>query len=211
MADNEKLRALLAEAREFLCDPCICDDGVGEMRFRIDAALAVPAMPCGDCGHPLTEVRPGKHQCDVCDDLRLHKEDRLRLRVENLRLERERDEARAEVERLKVQIEAHETRHRLAAGEIRRLSASFNDALHEGNKARAEAVSAFRRGAEAMREAAAKEVFAFYAWSKDNEATRTDIKNLAEMIDALPVPGATCKVCKRHDQPHDPCDCADGG
>jgi hypothetical protein len=45
----------------------------------------------------------------------------------------------------------------------------------------------FKRGAEAMREAAAKEVFSFYAWSKDNEATRTDIKNLAELIDALPV------------------------
>ena len=47
---------------------------------------------------------------------------------------------------------------------------------------------AFARGAEAMREAAAKEVFAFYGWSKDNETTRTDIKNLAELIDDLPVP-----------------------
>jgi hypothetical protein len=32
---------------------------------------------------------------DIEADLRMHKEDRLRLRVENLRLERERDEARA--------------------------------------------------------------------------------------------------------------------
>ena len=46
----------------------------------------------------------------------------------------------------------------------------------------------FKRGAEAMREAAASQVFAFCTWSKDSEATRGDIKNLAEAIDALPVP-----------------------
>ena len=67
-------------------------------------------------------------------------------------------EARAEVERLKVQVEAHETRHRLAASEIRGLLASLSDARHEGNKARAEAVSAFRRGAEAMREAVTRQI-----------------------------------------------------
>lgn len=63
----------------------------------------------------------------------------------------------------------------------------YRDAIHAAKMMEDEARTAYRRGAEAMREAAAKEVFAFYAWSKDNEATRTDIKNLAEMIDALPV------------------------
>lgn len=105
MTENEKLRALLAEARQWVGGWAGVlpkgGDEIDSLRQRIDAALAEPVMPCGDCGHQLTEVRPGKHQCDVCDDLRLHKEDRLRLRVENLRLERERDEARAEVERLR--------------------------------------------------------------------------------------------------------------
>ena len=77
MTENEKLRALLAEAREE-----IEVWGVGPRNpigTRIDAALAEPVAA----------------DYDIDADLRLHKEDRLRLRVENLRLERERDEARA--------------------------------------------------------------------------------------------------------------------
>lgn len=90
-------------------------------------------------------------------------------------------EARAEVERLKVQIEAHETRHRLAASEIRGLLASLSDARHEGNKARAEAVSAFRRGAEAMREAAATVV-------TSKESVWSTVAELAQSIRTLPMP-----------------------
>lgn len=83
--------------------------------------------------------------------------DKAAERMETLMrgLVKSRDDARAEVERLRVQVEAHEIRHRLAASEIRGLLSKLSDALHEGYKAQAEAVSAFRRGAEAMREAAA--------------------------------------------------------
>ena len=37
---------------------------------RIEKVLAGKApekVPCGECGLPLTEVRPGKHQCDNCE------------------------------------------------------------------------------------------------------------------------------------------------
>ncbi|MBU6278566.1 MAG: hypothetical protein KGN78_04925 [Actinomycetales bacterium] len=79
------------------------------------------------------------------------------------------------------------------------MSVSYAKMERERDEARAEierlrgtwkwdAIKAYKRGAEAMRHAAAKEVFAFYGWSKDNETTRTDIKNLAELIDDLPVP-----------------------
>ena len=83
MTETEKLRALLAEARERLSRECDCraESGCATARIRgsIDAALAEPV-----------------DDYDIDAELRLHKEDRLRLRVENLRLTRERDEARAE-------------------------------------------------------------------------------------------------------------------
>ena len=138
------------------------------------------------------------------------------LRAE--RAEKERDEARAEVERLrgeaaawKAHSEAAEKFRQSAVAEAEaeveqlkvfasRLYAAaipgvtfatqYEDLMIEnvrdGTADRER--NAYRRGAEAMREAAAKEVFAFYGWSKDNETTRTDIKNLAELIDDLPVP-----------------------
>lgn len=121
MTENEKLRALLAEARAWVV--AVQDDS---LRERIDAGLAEPVVPCGDCGYPLTEVRPGKHQCDVCDDLRLHKEDRLRLRVENLRLERERDEARAERDHFKAMLRERAEALLAAQEEIERLKLRFN-------------------------------------------------------------------------------------
>jgi hypothetical protein len=61
------------------------------IRDRIDAALAEPV-----------------DDYDIDAELRLHKEDRLRLRVENLRLTRELDEARDEVERFRNAVREKE-------------------------------------------------------------------------------------------------------
>ena len=78
MTENEKLRALLAEARDGLFDPDIshdvvgCNCGVCTLARRIDAALAEP--------------------------LRTMSEDAISREA---MLENERDEARAEVERFK--------------------------------------------------------------------------------------------------------------
>lgn len=83
MGNEEKLRALLAEAHSFV------DPAEGDLFDRIHTALAEPVSD----------------DYDVDADLRLHKEDRLRLRVENLRLERERDEARAVLSALCAEFE----------------------------------------------------------------------------------------------------------
>jgi len=118
MSNEEKLRALLAEAR-YACEslefePCSENRKHARgLKAQIDAALAEPV---GDY--------------DVDADLRMHKEDRLRLRSENLRLERERNEARAEVRRT-----------------YKELSESI-----------AREAAAYERGAAAMREAAAREL-----------------------------------------------------
>jgi hypothetical protein len=40
-------------------DEAVAEEGVG--------AVGRPICRCGNCGHQLTEVRPGKHQCDWCD------------------------------------------------------------------------------------------------------------------------------------------------
>ena len=99
--------------------------------------------------------------------------DRVRVCSDCLyeRVVKERDEAKAEVERLRG-VDCGVTE------QDGTMTPLCNVCLE----------CAFLRGAEAMREAAASQVFAFYAWSKDSEATRGDIKNLAEAIDALPVP-----------------------
>ena len=118
MTENEKLRSLLAEARGAIDESY---DRTALVR-RIDAALAEPA-----------------DDYDIDADLRLHKEDRLRLRAENLRLTRERDEARAEVERLRS---------------LKPIGTYSLDWNHEQERM-AVARAAYQRGAEAMREAAA--------------------------------------------------------
>ncbi len=125
MTQNERLRALLAEARETLrdfaenwdCDSdahkhgttCrVCESR--EAQQRIEAALAEP----GDV-----------HPSSLTDVVTL--------------LENERDEARAEIERLKSDS---------SWGALRRLDDAW----------RAESSAAYRRGAEAMREAAVREI-----------------------------------------------------
>jgi hypothetical protein len=81
MTENEKLRALLAEAR-VLCDYNVDAQGRRELRARIDAALAEPVVkPKRIDAHDALYRR-------ICED---------REFWENY--ERERDESRAEVKR----------------------------------------------------------------------------------------------------------------
>ena len=149
---EEKLRALLAEARERI-GYCPCGSGLCEqpadMVRRIDAALAEPV-----------------EDDDIDADLRMHKEDRLRLRTENLRLTRERDEARAEVERLR------------SLKPIGTYSLDWNHEQERMTVARA----AYQRGAEAMREAAASCV------GSDTALLQTYRSVLEGRIRDLPVP-----------------------
>jgi hypothetical protein len=141
MTGEEKLRALLAEARAITQDSldsnttgfeaedevCKCNacERYRSIIARIDAAFAEPVA-----------------DYDIDADLRMHKQDRLRLRTENLRLTRERDEARAEVERLR------------SLKPIGTYSLDWNHEQERMTVARA----AYQRGAEAMREAAAKRI-----------------------------------------------------
>jgi methylphosphotriester-DNA--protein-cysteine methyltransferase len=133
MTENEKLRALLAEAREWVrtfgeagcpadqCEECAAAD---EMVQRIDAALAEPVGECARC----ETLR------DLADKAAWAQGDAQRRMIEE---QKQRDEARAEVERLK---------------ESNRLLR--HDADKEWGAAATAIAAAFRRGAEAMREAA---------------------------------------------------------
>ena len=155
MTENEKLRALLAEARGALTAGCYCGNSyctgtaINKLRDRIDAALAESVV-----------------DDDIDADLRMHKEDRLRLRTENLRLTRERDEARAEVERLR------------SLKPIGTYSLDWNHEQERMTVARA----AYQRGAEAMREAAASCV------GGDTALLQTYRSVLEGRIRDLPVP-----------------------
>lgn len=158
MTQNERLRALLKEARE-----CINTEWDSNLKTiaLINAALAEPACPCG--GEGCTGVDDGlRHQCGGVQEAcgvpgciecgRAHAllhgagiradnaERRERARIE------ERDEARAEVERLRaLYVEAR------------------MDGFRDGRKV----------GAEAMREAAAQTVPGHY---------------VMDLIQALPIP-----------------------
>lgn len=126
MRNEEKLKELLVKARAWMgkcdCRTKLLSPTDNAFLAGIEAALAEPV-----------------DDYDIDAELRLHKEDRLRLRVENLRLTGERDEARDEVERLKqeVRIAKHTVDMRTVKQQMKR------------NR------EAFQRGAEAMREAAA--------------------------------------------------------
>ncbi len=141
MSENENLRALLAEARGWVGGWSgilpVSAAAIDSLRQRIDAALAEPVARLNPYSAAVAEMRGDAWQKQA------------------MQRERERDEARAEVERLKAHSEV---RDRLTASEIRGLLAKLSDALHEGNKTRAEVAAAYQRGAEAMREAAAQEI-----------------------------------------------------
>lgn len=145
MSDVEKLRALLAEARDALSQGC-WSGKCCTVRANIDAALAEPV-----------------DDYDVDADLRLHKEERLRLRVENLRLERECGEARADFQtvrahRDRLACELHEARAEVERlrDEVARWSKSFVGHVYVTNEKYMALIGAYQRGAEAMREAAAR-------------------------------------------------------
>jgi flagellar biosynthesis/type III secretory pathway protein FliH len=131
VSDTEKLRALLAEARECVdifrrTAPWERDRAEAEaMCDRIDAALAEPVTDDG-AWHPMDALKQIGALSDALTlERRLHKEAR--------------DEARAEVERLKADHEAAFFR-----GE--------DDGYKRGRR------NGFQYGAEAMREAAANYV-----------------------------------------------------
>ena len=81
------------------------DRSIPSVGARIDAALAEPV-----------------DDYDIDADLRLHKEDRIRLRAENLRLTNERDEARAEVEELREVLKIAGDRLRACSDELTEFS-----------------------------------------------------------------------------------------
>ena len=88
-SENEKLRALLAEVREWLglgCGSANCDEGTCALRARIDAALAEPVAECARC-----ETLRG-----LADTAAAEQGLAQRRMME---AQRERDEARAEVMR----------------------------------------------------------------------------------------------------------------
>jgi len=132
MGNEEKLRALLAEAHSSV------DPAEGDLFDRIHAALAEPVATVID------------------------------WRSFFLKAERERAEARAEVERLKIVLDAVRTARSLL-GQLRDhvsdhacdelLSLLSDEPLDEdGNLYLTPSQASYRRGAEAMREAAAQEI-----------------------------------------------------
>ena len=153
MSEVEKLRALLAEARRALSTEKTLNEDTerwewthGKLAKRIDAALAEPV----DADHALT-VREACRRRMPLDGV-----DAQALEGALALTERERDEARAEVERLK---------------ESNRLLR--HDADKEWGTAATAIAAAFQRGAEAMREAAAKYAYdacGFYSMARDIRA-----------------------------------------
>ena len=116
MTENEKLRALLAEARRELgciealtVHPGVHNGHGGDALFqfleRIDAALAEPVgvgmdpptyacLDCGHCMHGITFTwQEGERPKSMCLKCRRNRVDAIELVIE--RLVRERDEARA--------------------------------------------------------------------------------------------------------------------
>jgi chromosome segregation ATPase len=166
VTQNERLRALLAEARVLhgchgVCVPeCIWS--------RIDAALAEPSEQ-EETEHAMhMRVRAG-YDKTIADS----------WRAKVAEVEKERDEARSEVERLKAVVRNLEAgitaqdqvltdrynamlRERNEArayaedrnNEANNLQRHLNRAASERDEARAALADAYRRGAEAMREAA---------------------------------------------------------
>jgi len=144
MTEVEKLRALLAEARAitqdsldsnatgFEADDEVCKCNACEryrsIITRIDAALAEPVSECVDCAQERAEYDS--------------------LAAQNRLLHRERDEARAEVNMLRILLGQSARNERL----WRQREQKWLPTL---NAARTHAEEAFKRGAEAMRAAAA--------------------------------------------------------
>ena len=150
MTQNERLRSMLAEAREWMIDDTCrdCERGGCELRQRIDAALAEPPSPV--------------------------ERENASLDVMWQEMVRECDAARAEVERLKA-LGA------LQSADIQRLASLVAQGEADWAALRAEMATAYRRGAEAMREAAA-DLF------QGNKPGLAAIPHWSAFIRALPIP-----------------------
>ena len=109
MTQNERLRALLEEARDWMIDDTChdCERGGCELRQRIAAALAEP-----DDVHP----------SNLTDVVTL--------------LENDRDEARAEVEHWKAAAKHHAENHTAAVEQYFRLERERDEARAEANRYR---------------------------------------------------------------------------
>ena len=165
MTENEKLRALLAEARVALQGVAAYDanpdvswtmtkEDCRDALDRIDAALAEPVEPSESEYAMHARIR-ADYDKTVADSWRAH----------SAKLESERDEARAEVKRLKE------------SNKLLRV-----DADKEWGAAATAVATAYQRGAEAMREAAARVV------DGDPVVLRSYRSVQAGRIRALPLP-----------------------
>jgi hypothetical protein len=199
MRDVETLRALLADAQEFYAAHPCCD--VQEPIDRIKAALAEPLRPAVATYPWVADENEKIHQRDaerVVDEARAEVEyayreggavlkqqrdeaiKKLGVTLEQLwATEKERDEARAEVERLTQALAMAEQVSGVLCDDCGWAMKFPNEPC------RCEVVKqrdvAYQRGAEAMREAAARH------FDKTYGVTR----NPQEVIRALPIPKET--------------------
>ncbi len=145
MTENQRLRELLKEARAHMfcsCAPC------NDRRARIDAALAEPVADCSRC-ETLRELA----------DTAAAEQGLAQRRM--LEAQQERDEARTMVGLLK---DTNESDIRM----LRATEAALDLTAVETEDLKRKAAAAFKRGAEAMREAAAKACEAA-SWKRPDE------------------------------------------
>jgi hypothetical protein len=152
MTENEKLRALLAEAREWVgAEPQSGPQWrrINEICANIDAALAEPVGAYrGNRYRPYYDHNDGRVLMSIDDHGSwVHV-------TEAEELNRERDEARAGVERLRALLDTQSIL--LAEVGSRPAEQRVLELEMEIAVARTERDCAFQRGAEAMREAAAR-------------------------------------------------------
>jgi hypothetical protein len=153
MTENEKLRALLKEAREALVraenrmasPPHQVPDAIA----RIDAALAEPTGP------ERSPLCPGEGTWSVFAQ----------------KVVAERDEVRARCEKLRELAD-------MAAAEQGLAQRRMMEAQKERDEARAALANAYRRGAEAMREKAAIRAENYFVSAHYASALSTQIRHL---------------------------------
>jgi uncharacterized protein (DUF3084 family) len=106
---------------------------------------------------------------------------------------KERDEARVEVERLTDERDEAQSQQAIAGANYVIAMDALEVATRERDKARAEVSTAYRRGAEAMREACAK-VDPYHAhrsnaaFARSVDSPASVVRIMQEAIRALPVP-----------------------
>lgn len=124
MTQNQRLRALLAEARETLLTQHDPQDNIA-VADRIDAALAEPSE-AEETEHAMhMRIRAG-YDKTIADS----------WRAKVAEVERERDEARAEVEHWKAAAKQHAENHTAAVEEYFRAERERDEARAEANRYR---------------------------------------------------------------------------